>query len=66
MPAFSENKKIKIMNSIFDTLEDRSSSLNEWEAGFLEDMQKKLAHGFDLTQKQFDKLTDIIGFDYLK
>lgn len=66
MPAFSENKRIKIMNSIFDTLEDRSSLLSEWEAGFLEDMQKKLAHGFDLTQKQFDKLTDIIGFDYLK
>lgn len=60
----TELKRKNIINSIMDKLEDHQYS--EWENGFLEDIMKQLQAGKDLSVKQIDKLTDIIGFDYLK
>jgi hypothetical protein len=62
----SDNKRINLINAIEEYLEDFGYKLNEWEAGFLEDIQKRLKNKIDLTQKQYNKLTDIIGFNFLK
>jgi trehalose-6-phosphate synthase len=60
----TEHKRRNIINSIMNKLEDHQYS--EWENGFLEDIIKQLQSGKDLSVKQLDKLTDIIGYDYLK
>jgi hypothetical protein len=60
------NKRKNIINAIQDCLEEQAYKLSEWESSFLEDISKKLSEDKDLTTRQYDKLTDIIGFDFLK
>jgi hypothetical protein len=62
----TEHKRKNIINAIQDHLEDKGDKVNEWEQGFLEDISKQLSEGRDLSTKQMDKLTDIIGYGYLK
>jgi hypothetical protein len=61
----TENKRKNLINGIEDYLEDFGYTLNDWEHGFLENISMKLFKGNELTRKQYDKLTDIIGFDWL-
>jgi len=58
----TENRKLNLINAIQFVFEDPDDyDLNEWEQGFLEDIQKRLQKGSDLTRKQYDKLMDIIS-----
>jgi len=61
----TKNKRLKIINEIQKTLEENSLNLSEWEVGFLEDIQERLIQELDLSTKQYNKLTDIIGFKFL-
>ena len=62
----SESKRIKLINAIEDYLEDHGSELREKDHGFLEDIQINwLQQGRDISQKQYDWVTDLIGFDWL-
>ena len=62
MKKITENRKLNLINAIQFVFEDPDDyDLNEWEQGFLEDIQKRLQKGSDLTRKQYDKLMDIIS-----
>ena len=61
----TENKRKNLINGIEDYMDDFGYRLNEWEQEFLEDISVKLAKGYELSQKQYDKVTDIIGFKWL-
>ena len=61
----TENKRKNLINGIEDYMEEFGYKLNEWEQGFLEDISVKLSKGYELSQKQYDKVTDIIGFKWL-
>ena len=54
----TDNRRINLINGIENALEDKD--FNEWEHGFLEDVQKQLQLGNDLSRKQYEKLIDII------
>lgn len=68
--SFSEQRRTNIINAIHDCLEDGCSYsgklLNEKEEGFLEDMSKDLSEGKDISVRQYDWLTDLIGFGFLQ
>ena len=58
MKVITENRRINLINGIQDVLEERD--LNEYDHGFLEDIQKNwLQGGKDLTDKQWQYLIKI-------
>ena len=65
MPQFTEHKAKRLSDTIWDKLENDSEELNEWEEGFLEDIMNKISKTNSLTQKQYDRLLDIIGTSWL-
>jgi hypothetical protein len=68
--SFSQQRRTNLINAIQDCLEegctDSGKDLNEKEAGFLEDMSKDLSCGKNITTRQYDWLTDLVGFDFLQ
>ena len=60
------HKRKALITAIQDCLEDgcnESRELNEWEQDFLDNIcTEYLQRGKELTETQFNKLTDIIGF----
>jgi hypothetical protein len=66
----SDQRRRNIINAIHDCLEDGRTesgiSLNEWGEGFLEDISKLLSQKKTLSIKQYETLTNIIGFNFLK
>jgi hypothetical protein len=61
LKKITQNRRINLINTIEDKLEDSSeSALNEWSSGFLEDIQKRLRAGKDLTDPQWQKLLEYV------
>lgn len=58
MKTISANRRITLSNAIEKAFESRT--YNEWEIGFLEDIQKRIRNGKDLSHKQHGKLLDLI------
>lgn len=52
------NRRANLMDAIWKALEERE--LGEWEAGFLDDMHKRLSGGNDLTAKQYEKTLEVL------
>lgn len=57
----TSNRRLNLIDAITNYTEEKGDELSEWETGFLDSILMQLMDAKDLTHKQYDKLTDIIG-----
>jgi hypothetical protein len=64
----TEGRRKALIDEIQEYLEfevSQDENINEWEVGFLESLSKQLSEGKEISQKQKDKVIDILGADWL-
>jgi len=61
--TLTPNRRITLVNAIQEKFES-GDYISEWEQGFLEDVEKRIQNGKNLSSKQYIKLIDLIS-DYI-